>query len=119
MRSTAIPSGDVATFTATMDETKRIEWPDGSGVYAVYGPAERTIIREFYAARDAEQISDAEMKRDIGLIHEMKAVLDARLVVGDEPPSFSEPEQTVLYIPEPGSPFPIPARALEQLGISA
>jgi hypothetical protein len=100
-----------------MRQTKRIEWPAGSGVFADYDDEERQVVRDLFRARDDELITDEEMRRDVGLIHDLKAILDARLVpyADAEHYDFDEPEQTVLYLPEPDSPFQIPARAMQLL----
>jgi hypothetical protein len=114
MRSpTVVPSGEAATFAVVADEIKRIEWPPGSGVAADYSPAERDVIRSLFHARDEERITDEEMRRDVGLLHELKAILGATIL-----PAPAEAEQTVLPVaemPDPDSAFQIPGRALARL----
>lgn len=93
-----------------------IEWPHGSGVVADYSDEERRMVRGLFRACSDGEISDEQRDREVGLIHDLKALLDGRLVGEEE--SSSAPEQTVLYLPPPDSAFQIPQRALERLGVA-
>lgn len=102
-----------------MSDVTRVEWPRGSGVEADYTEEERDVVRALFRACAAGEIDDEQRDREVGVIHDLKALLDARIVPAEEAPDFRGPEQAVLYLPEPGSPFQIPGRALERLGIPA
>ena len=107
------PSGDASTFTDTVEESKRIEWPAGSGVFADYSPEERFAVRGLFRMRDEEEILDEQLRREVGHLHDLKAFAGARLV-GDGDPE-QDAEQIELVLPDPDSPFQIPPRALRRL----
>jgi hypothetical protein len=104
---------------STVPVVTMIEWPHGSGISADYSEAEREVVRALFRACSSGEISEEQRDREVGVVHDLKALLDARIAPAEEAPDVRGPEQAVFYLPEPGSVFQIPARALERLGIPA
>lgn len=95
--------------------TRRIEWPPRSGLFASYDPYEERCLRDLAGVCEAGQIDEKQLAREVEVLHEMKRLLDAR-IVGD-------PEDVLLVVepfepPDAGSPFQIPGRAVDLLAIA-
>lgn len=91
---------------------KTITWDrNGEELTAVYSEPEQDFMREMTRKADAAETPEAraQIVREITLIHELKARLDARMIE-DESETLAEPEayeQSLL--------FPVPEKARREL----
>jgi hypothetical protein len=81
---------------------KKIEWPPGSGRVAEYEPHELDDIRALNKQHERGEITDAELQRQVALIHDLKVELGARILKATQ---------------REGGPFQIPDSVAIQLDI--
>lgn len=96
-----------------MGETRRIEWPPRSGVEAEYAPDEEAFLRVLVRGCEDGLYDERQLAREVGVLHDAKAFLDARIVRDDGPdrePADFEPAP-------PDSPFQVPGRAADLLAV--
>lgn len=89
-----------------------MEWPRGSGRVAEYGPHEDRVLRDLVAACERGEITEAQLGREVGVIHALKVDLDATI----RPDPLAE-AFVPFEAPPPDSPFQIPLRAAEALAV--
>jgi hypothetical protein len=87
--------------------SRRIEWPPGSGAVADYAPHEERLLRDLIASGQTGEIPIAELEAQVGLLHDAKALLGARVL----PDHADLDAEQILERPAADSAFQIPASA--------